>query len=360
MANSLYTIGMQEALARDAITVYGKRPKEIGKIDDLFPLSEFRALPSLYHAVMTKAQGDFACLMVKPTLREVAEAEKFPNHRARAQTVSDRPYHPLMLPTFSLSPDTHSSDTLRDGDLLKKMSASTIEAVRQGIVKQWDGRLLLRADSLSQLPLTIEKSGRGSEAATAEQTTFLAPTEEPFLVHQHIGSLHDIPADRLSGPYPLIYLSGRTRMRDLIGTPLSAAEGTKRHEAFAKRMLSLLPEGGILLSLGQIDARLRHAFAACLAEGDVYMTASLPETDLIVKAGSDFAKDLHESFAGKKLPVRVYDTRSEFLRSRKKTEAKQGGLQEPAKGATQPVAAAPTAEAVVEKKPESPAQEGLK
>ena len=77
MATSSYITGIEKAHAEGAITAYGARNGQGKERSNLLPAEAFAPLPSLYHAVMTKAPGDFACLMIQPGVREAAEAHKF-------------------------------------------------------------------------------------------------------------------------------------------------------------------------------------------------------------------------------------------------------------------------------------------
>ena len=315
METSSYSTGREQALREGAITVYGTPNGQLQGNDGFLDTEAFSTLPSLYHAVMAKAPGDFACLMISSSLREAAAASRYPNHRAHVQTVGNKAYHPQMFPNFGLSPTLHTNDTLQTAELLAQLRRSPVQAVRNG-VRQQGGRLLLHADALSQLPLTVEKSGRGNESATAQQTTFLSATDDPFLEHQHIGSLHEIPRERLGGPFPLIYLSEHARLRDLIGLPRSVADGDARRRECAQKIVTSLPEGGMMLALGGIDVRIRRAIAECLAEEDVYVTS--PGTDVVVRGGSEFAKDLRTNMAGRGRPSPGFDVRQIFLQQRKK------------------------------------------
>ena len=316
MATSSYTTGMSRALHEGAITVYGGRNGEAFKGGSLLPPEAFAPLPSLYHAVMTKAPGDFACLMIAAGAREAAEASRYANHRARVHTIGRRPHHPRMLPNFGLTPSLHSNDILRIEELEAKMRASTIDAIRSG-VRHHNGTLLFDADALQQLKLSVEKGGRGNEAATAQDITFLSEEEVPFLLRQHIGALHEIPEDKLGGPFGLIYLSTRARITDLIGIPKTQAEGKTRRKKCAERLTGLLPEGGLLLGLNGFDDRLRQEMAERMGADDVYLRSS--HADLLIRGGTEFAKEMKEATKGRGRPAHVFDAREMLLKQRKKS-----------------------------------------
>lgn len=315
MATSSYSTGMSRALHEGAITVYGGRNGEAFKGGSLLPPEAFAPLPSLYHAVMTKAPGDFACLMIAAGAREAAEASRYSNHRARVHAIAQRAHHPRMMPNFGLTPSLHSNDTLRFEELEAKMRASTIEAIRSGVRRQ-NGSVLFDADALRQLTFAVEKGGRGNEAATAQEIPFLSEEEDPFLLHQHIGALCEIPEDKLGGPFGLIYLSTRARMADLIGIPKTQADGRARRRESARRLTSLLPEGGMLLALNGLDDRLRREMTERMGAEDVYLHS--PGADLLIRGGTEFAKEMKEATKGRGRPARVFDTREMLLKQRKK------------------------------------------
>jgi hypothetical protein len=312
MENGLYRAGIDRALREGAITVYGKQ-RGGGKNADELTGDMLAAPPPIYDAVIARAPSNFRCLMVEPSMREAAEAKR--SHGAQVQTVGRRALNPWMFPNFGITPNLHSQDTLTADELLAKMQRSSVEGIRSG-VRRDGAKMLLSADALCSLPLTLEKGGRGTEA-TSQQTTFLSPTLEPFLTHQHIGALHEIPVEKLEGPFALIYISSRARTWDLIGIPLSIEEGARRRKECARRIVPLLSEGGIALGLGGIDGRMRRAIAECLGPKDVYVVDR--QADLIVRGGSGLAAEALEDIADRERPTRVADVLQVFRTQRRKS-----------------------------------------